>query len=585
MPDIGKAFIQIEPTTKGLSAAIAKELEPAGASAGDSVGKGLAGKIKGALAAAGIGTAIVKTIKASLDAGGALQQSFGGLETLYGDAADQAKEFAMQAAQAGISANDYAEQAVSFGASLKAAFGGDTVKAAEAANTAIMDMADNSSKMGSDITAVQAAYAGFSKQNYTMLDNLKLGYGGTKTEMERLLKDAEKLSGVKYDINNLGDVYQAIHVIQEDLGLTGVAAQEASTTLTGAFGAAKASLTNFLAALSTGGDVAGTLQQLLTSVSTLLFNNVVPMVWNIVQAIPPAVTAALQAIAPMIGEGFQTAIGSLPQLLNTGVMLVNNLVTGVLQGMPGFISSAFTMLTQFVTGIMRNLPNILQAGVQIVLNLVTGIINNLPQIVGAAGMGIAQFVAGIGKVLPQVLQSGVQILAQLVVGIINSIPRLVAAVPQCISAFKSGFQGHNWAEIGTNIINGLVNGIKSGVGKIADAAKNAAKSALDAAKSFLGIKSPSKVFEKEVGYWIPAGVAKGINKNSSIVTDALDNLTGNSVYAFSAEMAASRFDTSTGMAGGFNQTLNIYSPRELTPSEVARQTRNATQQIVLSMGV
>lgn len=584
MPDIGKAFIQIEPTTKGLSAAIAKELEPA-ADAGDSIGKGLVDKIKGALKGAAIGAAVGKAIQASLEAGGALQQSFGGLETLYGDAADQAKEFAMQAAQAGISANDYAEQAVSFGASLKAAFGGDTVKAAEAANTAIMDMADNSAKMGTDITAVQSAYAGFAKQNYTMLDNLKLGYGGTKTEMERLLKDAEKLSGVKYDINNLGDVYDAIHVIQTDLGLTGVAAQEASSTLTGAFGAAKASLTNFLAALSTGGDVSGTLSQLLTSVSTLLFNNVVPMVMNIVMAIPPAITTALQAIAPMVGTAFQTAMNNLPQYLNTGVEMVNGVVNGILQGLPGFMSAGFTMLTSFVTSIVQRLPVILSAGVQIVLNLVNGIIQNLPQIVGAAGRGIAQFIAGIGKVLPSVLQSGVQILAQLVVGIINSIPKLVAAVPQCISAFKRGFQGHNWGEIGTNIINGLVNGIKNGVGKIADAAKNAAKSALDAAKSFLGIKSPSKVFEKEVGYMITAGVAKGINKNSSIVTDALDNLTGNSVYAFSAEMAASRFDTATGMAGGFNQTLNIYSPRELTPSEVARQTRNATQQMVLSMGV
>ena len=584
MPDIGKAFIQIEPTTKGLSKAIADELEPA-ANAGDSVGKGLASKIKGALAAAGIGTAIVSTIKASLDAGGALQQSFGGLETLYGDAADQAKEFAMQAAQAGISANDYAEQAVSFGASLKAAFGGDTVKAAEAANTAIMDMADNSAKMGTDITAVQSAYAGFAKQNYTMLDNLKLGYGGTKTEMERLLADAQKLSGVKYDINNLGDVYDAIHVIQQDLGLTGVAAQEASTTLTGSFGAAQAALTNFLAALSTGGDVTASLEQLLASVSTLLFSNVVPMVWNVIKAVPPAVNSALQTIAPMVGDLIKKTMTNLPQLLATGTEMVNRLVNGVLNSMPKIISSAFTLLTQFVTSIMQRLPNVLQAGVRIVLNLVNGIINNLPQIASAAGRGLAQFISSVGRYLPQVLQTGVQILAQLVSGIISSIPRIVAAVPQCVSAFKSGFQGQNWGEIGSNIVRGLVNGITSGAGMIVNAAKSAAQNALNAAKSFLGIKSPSKVFEKEVGKWIPAGIAKGINKNSSIVSDALDGLTGDSVYGFSAEMSASRFDTATGMHGGFNQTLNIYSPRELTPSEVARQTRNATQQMVLSMGV
>lgn len=159
-------------------------------------------------------------IKSSLEEGGNLQQSFGGLETNLWGCSGGGQDYAREAASAGISANDYAEQAVSFGAALKQAFGGDTVKAAEAANTAIMDMADNSAKMGTDIASVQNAYQGFAKQNYTMLDNLKLGYGGTKEEMQRLLQDAQKLSGVKYDISNLGDVYDAIHVIQQDLGVT-----------------------------------------------------------------------------------------------------------------------------------------------------------------------------------------------------------------------------------------------------------------------------------------------------------------------------------------------------------------------------
>ena len=228
--EIAKAYVQIMPSAKGIKGELTKEmggdLEAAGKSGGDKLGGSLVSTLKKVVVAAGIG----KIVSDALSAGADIQQSFGGLDTIYGEAADAAKEYAYQAAQAGISANDYAEQAVSFGASLKQAFEGDTTKAVEAANTAIMDMTDNAAKMGTPIENIQSAYQGFAKQNYTMLDNLKLGYGGTKTEMERLLEDAQKISGVEYNIDNLGDVYDAIHVIQQDLGLTGVAAQEASTT-------------------------------------------------------------------------------------------------------------------------------------------------------------------------------------------------------------------------------------------------------------------------------------------------------------------------------------------------------------------
>ena len=236
MAELGKAYVQIVPSAEGISGSIQSALGGEADAAGKSAGLKIAGALKKVVAAAGIGVALKKSISAGAD----LQQSFGGLETLYGAAADSAKQYAMAAAQAGISANSYAEQAVSFGASLKQAFGGDTTKAVEAANTAIMDMTDNAAKMGTPIESIQMAYQGFAKQNYTMLDNLKLGYGGTKTEMERLLQDAQKISGVEYDMSNLGDVYEAIHVVQDELGLTGVAAEEASQTLSGSFGAMKA---------------------------------------------------------------------------------------------------------------------------------------------------------------------------------------------------------------------------------------------------------------------------------------------------------------------------------------------------------
>lgn len=280
--ELGKAYVQIIPSAKGIGGAISKELDGEAGSAGKSAGLNIAGALKGAIAAAGIGTAL----KSALEAGGNLQQSFGGIETLYGDAADAAKKYAVEAAQAGISANTYAEQAVSFGAALKSAFSGDTAKAAEAANTAIMDMADNAAKMGTPIENIQTAYQGFAKGQYQLLDNLKIGYGGTKTEMQRLLADASKLSGVEYNIDNLGDVYDAIHVIQQDLGLTGVAAAEASTTFTGSFEAMKAAGENLMASLALGQDLGPSLDALGQTVSAFVFNNLFPMIQNIIASIP-----------------------------------------------------------------------------------------------------------------------------------------------------------------------------------------------------------------------------------------------------------------------------------------------------------
>ncbi|MDS8889278.1 hypothetical protein RLK92_08420 [Streptococcus pneumoniae] len=233
-----------------------------------------------------LGGAIKGVFSTALDEGAKLQQSFGGIDTLYSGAEATMKQYAAEAAAAGISANTYAEQAVSFGASLKQALGGDVVKAAEAANKAILAMADNSAKMGTDIGSIQNAFQGFAKGNYTMLDNLKLGYGGTKQEMERLLKDASKLEkamGKKFDINNFADIVEAIDLVQQELGVAGVAAQEAQTTFSGSFAAMKASASNFLANLSLGEDIGPALKTLVSTTSTFLLGNFLPMVGNIMR--------------------------------------------------------------------------------------------------------------------------------------------------------------------------------------------------------------------------------------------------------------------------------------------------------------
>lgn len=261
-----------------------------------------------------LGSAMKGVFSTALDEGAKLQQSFGGIDTLYKGAEDTMKQYATAAAAAGISANTYAEQAVSFGASLKKALGGDAVKAAEAANKAILSMADNSAKMGTDIGSIQMAFQGFAKGNYTMLDNLKLGYGGTQQEMKRLLADASKLEkamGKKFDINNFADIVEAIDLVQQELGIAGVAAEEAKTTFSGSFEAMKASASNFLANLTLGEDIGPSLKSLISTTSTFLLGNFVPMVGNIMRQLPQTVEVALAEAGPKIEQGFKSLFSSL----------------------------------------------------------------------------------------------------------------------------------------------------------------------------------------------------------------------------------------------------------------------------------
>lgn len=404
--DLATAYVNIVPSAKGIKGSISKvvgeEAEEAGDKAGSSVGNNLVSKLKQILVAAGIGA----IIKQSLEAGGDLQQSFGGLDTLYGLAAEKAKEYAMAAAEAGISANNYSEQAVSFGASLKQAFGGDTYKAMEAANTAILDMADNSAKMGTDIESIQNAYQGFAKQNYTMLDNLKLGYGGTKTEMERLLKDAEKFSGVKYDIDNLGDVYQAIHVIQGELGLTGVAAEEASSTFTGSLGAMKANAENFLAALSTGMDIGPSLNSLIVSAETFLLKNLVPMVANIIKSIPSIIRE------------------SIPMILDEVDWLLDEAAANVGKGIPVFIDEIKNMMSELVKFIVQYAPEILELGSDLVVNLINGLVEEIPDLIVTALDLIDVLVDAIGSI------DWVALGGQIIMSLLNGIGALIGKVPE-----------------------------------------------------------------------------------------------------------------------------------------------------------
>lgn len=299
--ELGKAYVQIIPSARGMKGMLSKELGADIPQVGKEAGESLAGKLIGVtkklIAAAGIG----KLIHSSLMEGADLQQSLGGIETLFKGSADVVKKYANEAYKTtGLSANAYMENVTGFSASLLQSLGGDTRKAADVANMAMVDMADNSNKMGTSMDRIQDAYQGFAKQNYTMLDNLKLGYGGTKTEMQRLLADAQKLTGVKYDINNLSDVYQAIHAIQENLDITGTTAKEAATTFSGSFASMKAAAQNVLGKLALGEDIMPSLHQLFETVKTFLVGNLIPMVWNVLKGIPQVLAGALGELMHML---------------------------------------------------------------------------------------------------------------------------------------------------------------------------------------------------------------------------------------------------------------------------------------------
>ena len=356
---VATAYVQVIPSMEGVAPKVKSYFDGAGESSGKGFGKafGTALKVGGAAAAAGLGV----ILKESLGGGADLQQSLGGIETLFGAGGKSIEEYAnsvgmtvgqvseeytklMMAQQtvfdnakdahktAGLSANEYMETVTSFSASLISSLGGDTQKAAEVADMALVDMSDNANKMGTDMESIQMAYQGFAKQNYTMLDNLKLGYGGTKTEMERLLADAQALTGVEYNIDNLADVYSAIHVIQEELGITGTTATEASTTLTGSFNSMKAAAQNALGNLALGKPMEESLQALKETTSTFLTGNLMPMVGTIFSGLPGLIEDGVAGMITWIGNPDNVAkvIGA---MWDFGSSIVGAIWNGITSGM------------------------------------------------------------------------------------------------------------------------------------------------------------------------------------------------------------------------------------------------------------
>ena len=377
---IGTAYIKIMPEAKGIESTIGGVVDPAAEKAGKSSG----GKYIGALKKVIAGAAIGKWIGDSVLAGADLEQALGGIETLYKDASDKMKDYASQAYRtAGIDSTTYMEQATSFSAALIKSYNGDVDKAADATNKAMIDMADNAAKMGTPLESIQMAYQGFARGQYTLLDNLKLGYGGTKTEMERLLKDAEKITGVHYDINELGDVYEAIHVIQEEMGITGTTQKEAAETITGSLQMVKASYRDLLANIALGNDIFPQLEALGTSLIAM-FKNVLPAIGNVIIGIPKVIIQHAPEIFNAVSNGARQAIafvvGQIGILIQNFPSFISNIGTTIISNAPMIIDKVKQILSNVLTWIAHYAPQIISGVLTIIKNLGITLLTNLPNI-------------------------------------------------------------------------------------------------------------------------------------------------------------------------------------------------------------
>ena len=501
--------------------------------------------------------------KAVVSAYADYEQLAGGVETLFKESGGTVKEYANIAYRtAGLSANEYLETVTGFSASLIQSVGGDTEKAAKLADQAIIDMADNANKMGSDIGTIQTAYAGFAKQNYSMLDNLKLGYGGTKSEMERLLSDAQKLKAaqgeyVEYSIDSYADVVEAIHVVQDNMGITGATAKEATETVSGSIGALKSSFQNFITGLGdAGADVSGLALETVSAFQTVT-KNVTPIIQNLVSALPDAVSAVaaaftdilpglletavnifseilstlvslFPALIPVITDAvmmvISTLIDNLPAVIDGGVQLILALVTGIGAALPELIPAIVNAIVLIAETLVGHLDEILTAAFAIIEGLAQGLLDALPQLMEALPQIIAAIVSFIAGHLPEFVEMGFEILYMLGVGLLEAIPDLLLAIPEILGALIGGLT-EGIAPIfgiGEDIVKGLWDGIKSLTSWIGDKVKGFFGGIVDDAKSFLGIHSPSRVFAG-IGENMGLGVGEGFTDAMKDVEKDIEN--------------------------------------------------------------
>lgn len=395
--------------------------------------------------------------KSALEAVSSMEQNIGGVETLFKDSAQAVIDSANIAYKtAGMSANEYMSTVTSFSASLLQSLGGDTEKAAQIADMAIIDMSDNANKMGTSMELIQNAYQGFAKQNYTMLDNLKLGYGGTKTETERLIADANKVkeaNGEMADlsIDSFADVTEAIHIIQEEMGITGTTAKEAASTIEGSVNSAKAAWDNFL----TGSITAEEFAESFSTAAFVILKNLAEIIPRLASTIPAIAVSLCQQLATAVQEGGSEMLSS------AGTFMLNSLTNGIVVGIPQLLAQGSEMLHQYQSVIQTNFPVIMQNGVSIITNLLTGILSAAPQIIAQVGEMMTTWVDTVLGMLPTILDSGSQMMQNLLQGLVENAPKILQQAFDMTSNFIQTILSHlpSILQAGVNLILNLLSGL------------------------------------------------------------------------------------------------------------------------------
>lgn len=538
MATVGTAYVQIVPSAQGIKGsiegALGGEAASAGKKAGGIFGYEMSDSVKTGLKVVGAGVAaaaggLAALGKEAVQGYADFEQLSGGVDTLFGTGGkaldgfaaslgknvhevedqyhemEQAQKAVMENAAnayktAGISENEYMELAIQSGAALISSLKGDTLKASSLMDMAIVDMSDNVNKMGTTMEAVQNAYKGFSKGNFTMLDNLALGYGGTKEEMARLLSDAQKLSGVEYKISNYADIVSAIHVVQESMGVAGTTAKEAESTITGSINQTKAAWANLLTGMASGEDISGLVENLIMSAQTVL-GNLTPIIEQTISGISTAVSTIIDSGA------------------------INDVVSSLMAMLPDILSVAAELILTLIGALGEAAPQLLQAGADLMMNLMQGLTEHGQEI----GSSIVQIVTMMVTFLiengPALLEAGFNLIVQVGVGILSAIGEVVGPMAQVASEAVNSFIGQvgEFIDAGVQIIKGVVQGIESAASQVWEAIKGIVSGAIGKVKAFLDIGSPSKVFSY-FGEMIDAGFAKGIEDNVGMVSGAMDSL-------------------------------------------------------------
>ena len=524
-----------------------------------------------------VGTAVAGLAKQSVEVYADYEQLVGGVETLFKDSADTVIGYADIAYKtAGLSANDYMDTVTSFSASLLQSLGGDTAKASEMANMAIIDMSDNANKMGTSMDMIQNAYQGFAKQNYTMLDNLKLGYGGTQAEMYRLMQDAEKLGAVfnsEYSLSSKGtleadfaDIVTAIHTVQTEMDITGTTSKEASSTISGSISSMKASWTNLLTGMGDDTQDFGKLiDNFVESVATvgdnllprisIVLDGVVSLISNlapkIIAKIPEIVGVILPsiidssraitgAIINVLPQLFTTIIGVLPSLVNNlvsnlgtfftqnlpiifqkGAEMLNGLASGLSQNIPTLLANVLPMIEQFTATIGDNIGLVVDAGLNLIMQLGQGIINAIPVLIENVPQIVINICDVINENAPKLLITAGILIWNLIAGIIQSIPTLIANVPKIIEAIVSVITAFNWLNLGSSIVKGIANGIKN----LPATLKQFASNAVNGIKSaFTGGGIGNVV--RTVFNGVKTSISTVMNSAKSVVSTAISKIKG-----------------------------------------------------------